>query len=107
MNKVCYIAAPYTSNPEANVRKVMDVADELVKAGFVPYLPHLSHFWNLVSPKPYEFWLEYDLAILAKCDCVLRIPGESKGADGEVEFALRNWIPVYYSVEELVRSWSG
>jgi hypothetical protein len=38
---------------------------------------------------------------LAVCDCVLRLPGESKGADAEVKFAQEIGKPVYYSIAEL------
>jgi hypothetical protein len=36
-----------------------------------------------------------------RCDCLLRLPGESPGADEEVELAVKNNIPVFYSIDEL------
>jgi hypothetical protein len=35
------------------------------------------------------------------CDAVLRIPGESKGADQDVRIALERGLPVFHSVEEI------
>jgi len=34
------------------------------------------------------------IAILSKCDAIYRIPGESKGADLEVEYAKEHGIPI-------------
>jgi hypothetical protein len=51
-------------------------------------VPHLTHLWHTMSPKPDQFWLDYDLHWLRHCDCVLRLPGESSGADKEEQVAL-------------------
>jgi hypothetical protein len=39
---------------------------------------------------------------LKSCDCVLRMSGDSPGADKEVMLAEVLAIPVYYSIEELL-----
>lgn len=97
-----FISCPYTKGDVAiNIRKAIEVADILAEAGYTPYIPILTHFWHLVSPKPWEFWIDYDSNLLPMFDCVLRIPGESKGADREVEQAIGLCIPVYYSIDEL------
>lgn len=99
-----YVAGPYTRGDVAvNVRRALVVADELADAGFVPYVPHLSHFWHVVFPRPYEWWLQYDMYWLRVCDVVLRLPGESPGATCEVEEAARLGKRVYNSVEDLLR----
>jgi len=46
-------------------------------------------------------WLETDLAWVEVADAVLRLPGESKGADMEVEHAWAHRIPVMYDVGEV------
>ena len=52
-----YIAAPYTKGDVgANVKRVIDCADELCKLGYIPFVPHLTHFWHIISPKPVDFW---------------------------------------------------
>ena len=99
-----YIAAPYSIGDQLeNVVRTMSLADELMSYGFVPHLPLLSHFWHEHSPKEWETWIEYDKHWLTVCDCVYRIPGESRGADIEVEFAIRHDIPVVESLDELIR----
>lgn len=96
-----YIAAPYTQpDPVANTHGVIRIADALLAAGFTPLIPHLTLAWQLVSPKPYETWLEYDRELLARCDAVLRIPGYSVGATRETRFAERMNLPV-------IRPWSA
>ena len=99
---IIYISAPYANGDiEDNIKKVIDCADELCELGHVPFIPHLTHLWHLLSPKPADFWLAYDLVFLDFCDALLRLPGESVGADAEVEFATYKFLPVYYSIEEL------
>ena len=98
-----YIASPYTKGDVAlNVRRQIEVADKLLNMGYIPFVPTLSHFWHMVCLEPYEVWLDYDLKWLPVCHVVLRLDGESSGADREVEYAMNKNIPVVWSVEELV-----
>ncbi len=39
--------------------------------------------------------------LLQHCDAVLRLPGDSSGADKDVEIALERGLPVYRSVDEI------
>lgn len=97
-----YIAGPYSKGDQAmNVREAIHMADVLIERHYCPYVPHLTHFWHFLSPKPYEFWLEYDAAWVLQCDAVLRLPGESSGADREVTLAGHADIPVAYDLDEL------
>lgn len=97
-----YIASPYSVGDVArNVGHSFDVANELMFHGFVPYAPLWVHFMHMYYPHPDEVWMTFDLEWLRACDCVLRIPGESKGADREVEIARAEDIPVFYSMNEL------
>jgi hypothetical protein len=101
-----YVAGPYTiPDPCENTHRAVKAADELLARGYTPYIPHLNLTWQLISPKPYAFWLEYDLIWLARCDAVLRLPGASHGADKEVEYADAIGIPVFSSIIDLV-NWS-
>lgn len=101
--KYVYIASPYThGDVVANVRAVVLAANELVAVGFIPFLPHLSFFWHYLCPHEVEFWYQQDLAWLDKCDCLLRLPGDSPGADNEVRYARDQGIPVYFTIAECV-----
>lgn len=98
-----YIASAYSIGDQAvNVKIQMDCADELMTLGFAPYVPLYSHFQHMAHPRPYEDWIEIDKVWVLACDCVLRLPGESKGADGEVKLALDEGLQVFYSVDDLV-----
>jgi len=99
---VVYIASPYTVGDVAmNVRRQIETANQLVEIGCLPYVPLLSHFWHLILPHSYEFWTEMDMDWLEVCDCILRLPGESKGADAEAKRMRELGKPVYYSIFEL------
>ena len=102
-NKLIYIAAPYAlPDPAQNTHRAIMVADELIFDGFIPYIPHLTLLWNLVSPRNTQFWYDYDLQMLKRCDAVLRVDGASVGADKEVELAKEWRIPVFYSMYDLM-----
>lgn len=101
-----YIASPYTKGDVAiNVRESLLVADKLLDLGFLPFCPLLSHFWHLISPKPYSEWMTMDLEWILRCDALLRLPGRSSGADDEYRFAKQHGIPVFLSIEDL-KKWS-
>lgn len=98
-----YIASPYTLGDVAvNVKQQLDMVDILMDKGFVPFAPLYSHFQHMAHPRPYTDWIKMDLEWVGVCDCLLRLPGKSSGADGEVEHAIKLEIPVFHSVEELV-----
>jgi hypothetical protein len=99
-----YIAGPYAHpDPVENTHTTIDVADELqTTQAITAYVPHLSLLWHVVCPHPADYWYDYDLAILARCDALLRLPGDSVGADNEVLFAEKHHIPVFYEQDELL-----
>ena len=97
-----YVAGPYTKpDPVANVDRAVDLAAELIDEGFIVYVPHLSHYIESRYPRHYEVWMEQCLSWVRECNFVLRIPGESPGADREVALANRLGIKVVHSKEEL------
>jgi len=102
--KRVYVAGPYSQGDVAmNVRRAYEAASQLADAGFAPFVPHHTHFWQLMFPRPYEEWLTLDLAFLPCCDAVLRLSGESVGADGEVREARSLGIPVFDDIDNLLR----
>ena len=98
-----YIASPYTLGDVAmNVKRQIDMADQLMNNGFTPFVPLLSHFQHMARPRPYNDWLVNGMEWVKACDCVLRLAGESPGADKEVALAKELGIPVYYSFGDLL-----
>jgi len=100
--KKIYIASAYALGSESdNVRISLDAANELITEGFAPFAPLLFHFQHMIHPQGHETWLELDVEWLSVCDGVLRLLGESSGADMEVEFARSNEIPVFYTIGQV------
>ena len=101
MRKI-YIASPYSIGSEGyNVRVSLDAANELINEGYAPYAPLLHHFQHMIHPQGHNTWMELDIEWLSVCDALLRLPGESSGAEQEVEFARSNSIPVFYTINQL------
>lgn len=100
--KHIYVSGPYTApDPVVNTREAIIVGTRIAEAGGVPFIPHLTHFWHLVDPHSYDFWLKQDLAWIARCDAFYRIPGTSNGADAEQEEAERLKLPVFTGINGL------
>jgi hypothetical protein len=103
-----YIGGPMTSSGSftGNVRDGIDAANQVLNAGHIPFLPHMTMVWELVYRRAYSDWMAWDLAWLAQCEAMIRLPGESAGAEIEVTFCHQHGIPVFYSVEAFL-AWSS
>ncbi len=102
-----YVAGPYTNpDPVLNTRLAIVKATELYDQGHVlPLVPHLTLLWNLVVPRPIEFWYTYDLELLRRCDALFRIPGDSSGAAVEEEEARLIGIPIFTD-QDVLNDWA-
>jgi hypothetical protein len=98
-----YISGPLTSSGDVfeNLGAAVNAARALIAAGFAPFCPHLSYYLDEAEEIPHRVWMEIDLAWLEVADAVLRLPGESVGADIEVRRAEALGIPVFRSVVDL------
>ena len=111
------IAGPYRSGTdgdpaamEANLRRLEEAAWPIFAAGHVPVvgewvaLPVLRSAGATVDDDLADDVL-YPTArrLLEHCDAVLRLPGESAGADQDVEIATRRGLPVYHDVADVPR----
>lgn len=101
-----YVAGPLDTGPPelraARIAEAIRVGAELIAAGHAPYVPHLSEAMAEAHDISYEEWMSVDLAWLRVAAAVIRIPGDSAGADRETELAESLGIPVYQGLESLV-----
>ena len=101
-----YIAGPYTKGDTAlNVRRSI-MEQDFIEAtlGHMAYNPLLSHFQHLIVPhEDVNYWYEKDIHWLKECNAILRLPGESVGADREVAIARDLGMTVFESVFDIPR----
>ena len=110
------IAGPYRSGTndepallDANLARLEQAAWPVFEAGHIPMigewvaLPVLRGAGGTSIADPVASEIMYPTAerLLQHCDAVLRLPGESKGADQDVAIARERGLPVYFSVDEL------
>lgn len=96
-----YVAGPITHGDQfLNARAAQLAGLQIIQAGHLAFVPHTFLFTHHVVPMPYEFWLAMDLKMLKRCDCLVRLPGHSPGADREAELAKTLGMPIYFSVAE-------
>lgn len=100
-----YIAGPMSKGPlEMNIRNAVYAGRTLLSFDINPVIPHLYCFMEMMFPlQDYERWMKFDFELIKRCDALLRIPGESKGSDREVEFAQKHNIPTFRDIESLVQ----
>jgi len=111
------IAGPYRSGTDGdpaamatNLRRLEEAAWPIFEAGHVPVigewvaLPVLRSAGATVNDALADDVL-YPTAqrLLEHCDAVLRLPGESTGADQDVAIATSRGLPVYHDVAEVPR----
>lgn len=120
--KRIYIAGPITKGSLLdNVNQATAAFIALTKAGFAPMNPMWSVYskpamWfnrdenrigcigtvNGNDEMSHDDWMGIDLPWVECADAVLRLPGESTGADLETSHAEKHSIPVFNSIEDLV-----
>jgi len=109
------IAGPYRSGTDgdhaamaANLRRLEEAAWPVFAAGHVPLigewvaLPVLRAAGATVfDPLAEQVLYPTAQRLLEHCDAVLRLPGESTGADQDVAIAQRRGLPVYHRIEDI------
>jgi hypothetical protein len=110
------IAGPYRSGTnddpvlmERNLRALEAWALPLYRAGHLPMIGEWVALPLLAAAGAKhigdEHWqaILYPVAdrLLTKCDAVLRVPGESKGADNDVRLARARGLKVFHRLEEV------
>jgi hypothetical protein len=106
-----YVAGPISKGDlRENIRIACDAGMRLLKAGFAPLVPHATCYLDgtgephiLPSGTTHEDWMAADLPWVSVTQCLLRLPGESVGADQEVEKARSLGIPVYFDIDTLIQ----
>lgn len=94
--KTIYVAGPLTNGePWLNVRKAILVADRLILCEFIPYVPHLAMFSDMIGcHHPYGTWLQMGMTWVEKCDGLMVIPGKSHGTECEIAHAKKHNKPL-------------
>ena len=104
-----YIAGAYTGKDDVetvrNIYKARELAVKLWDLGYAIFCPHMNsmHFENLCNTCDYDGFASAYINFLKVCDCVMLIDNwkQSKGANAEVQKALKWHIPIFESIESL------
>ena len=110
------IAGPYRSGTgddparmAANLRKLEEASWPIFQRGHIPMIGEWAALpiWQAAGGQKVGDAL-YDQVLhptahrlLQRCDAVLRLPGESRGAENDVRIARERGIPVYFDISEI------
>jgi len=112
------IAGPYRSgtgdDPQKmaeNLRRLEEASWPIFQAGHIPMIGEwvALPIWQTAGGETIGDALYDEILhptagrLIARCDAILRLKGESKGADNDVRLANELGIPVYYDVNEIPR----
>jgi hypothetical protein len=113
--KLIYVSGPISrGNLRENVRRACAAGRRLMAAGLAVIVPHLSvylgqeHAAGCLIPEALPEgttlaqWHACGVLTVGRCDAVLRLPGDSLGADLECAEARRLGVPVFEDEERLV-----
>ena len=107
------IAGPYRSGTGGdpaliaeNLERLEEAAAPIHRLGHVPMIGEwvaLPILRGMDERESVDGDVMYETAyrLLQHCDAVLRLPGESAGADKDEEIALERGLPVYRSLDEI------
>jgi hypothetical protein len=113
---IILVAGPYrsgTNNDPQLIAKNLDRLEQfslqVYKAGHIPLIGEWvalpiakqagsSHLGDTISE---QFLYPVANRLIQRCDAVLRIEGQSKGADEDVRLARQRGLPVYFNIEEV------
>lgn len=101
---IVYVSGPMTTgnNFPVNIRRGIEAAVAIMERGYVALCPHEKALgMEMLAPRSYDAWMEYDYSCVRASDAVYRMPGESRGGDLEVAFAQKIGVPVYFSLDTL------
>lgn len=108
-----YLATPYAHEDPAVMERRFDAvtrfAGRLMQLGVLVYSP-ITHNHPIATridlPRTWDYWAQFDLAILATCSqlLVLKLDGwqKSTGVRAEIEYAEEHGIPVIYADEPVI-----
>ena len=116
MSKLIYLAGPLGTNSKCdsqvqfeNVKRACEWAERIHHQywgapQYEPvrvYIPHLSWFHATMCGASFsrDFWLKLDEHWVRASDFLVRMPGDSTGADNEVRLANELNIPVIHADE--------
>ena len=104
-----YIAGPMTNGDGksfnmAKINEAIETHLRLIELGYVPHCPQLTVFCELIRPGkiPYKDWLALDKHYIDDSDVVLRLEGDSVGADVECQYAKSCDKRIFYGLPSLL-----
>lgn len=104
-----YVAGPYTGSTleeiEENVRRAMEVGLKIWKKGHFPYIPHLTHWPDMLSRElkiemDWTDYMNWHAPWVDHCDALFLL-AESKGALLEYKRAKEEGKIVFHSLDEI------
>lgn len=108
MMPVVYVAGKFRGanawEIENNIRRAEDASFEIWKAGAAVLCPHTNTRYFHGS-LPDQTFIDGTLALLDKCDAVFMLPDwlSSFGACGERKWAMDHGIPVFYTMDQVIK----
>lgn len=97
-----YISGPITlGDPVKNFAQADEAMAEIMELGYCPLNPMLTMRSQYAGHFSWQQWIDSCLSWVEVADAVLRLPGDSRGAEVECAHAINLGIPVFNGIPEL------
>jgi nucleoside 2-deoxyribosyltransferase len=108
--RLVYVAGNYTAHPghpeTHNVGEAIAAGAAIEEAcpGVYAFVPHVSMLTDVVRRMPADYWYEFDLEVMTRCDAVVVAfdRNGSKGVALERTYARCEGIPVHEGVDAFI-----
>jgi len=111
--KRVYVAGAYSADNvlavQANIRRGMQLAYEVLQAGLGPFAPWLDFTYGYFGDISLDRYYAYSIAWLEVADALLVVPEgaeQSRGTQAEIEHAKQLGIPIFWSLDDLL-AWNA
>lgn len=107
--KRVYVAGLYSADNVMdvlrNIRRGIEAATEVLKAGYAPFCPWLDYHFVLFDSNdelPKQAFYDYSMAFVEVCHAMLVISNaEGSGVNAEIDRAKELGIPIVHTLSEL------
>lgn len=102
--RVIYLSGPYTKpDPTKNMNTAAKITLTLEAKGWLVIVPHMNLVRDLITPMPYDYWIDLDLKLLSLCGAWTRFDpsGESPGSELEKAHAEDLGLVIYNDHSEV------
>ncbi len=100
-----FLGTPYSSpSPGENIHETLKLSNVLMDLGCFVICPTIiCHYQDLLCKRSYDYWLNYTMEGIYRCDAYFYRNGKSSGVEKEIQLTKSLDKPVFNDILELIK----